>query len=148
MTRPKLALVTGVSGFIGNNLARFLLEKGYEVRGFVRPQSEREHLPKDPNFRIVEGDLTHISHTRNAVAQCDEIYHVAADYRFWSRDWNEIYQNNVQGTENLFRAAEKAGTKKIVYTSTVGTIGLANQPQPCHEGTHPVSGQFSTHYKR
>jgi dihydroflavonol-4-reductase len=148
MTRPALALVTGVSGFVGNNLARLLLEKGYEVRGLVRPQSDRTHLPKHPQFRAIEGDLRELSGVLNAVKECHEIYHVAADYRFWSRDWNDIYQSNVQGTKNLFHSAEKAGTKTIVYTSTVGTMGLSKQPHPCDENSHPLFDQFSTHYKK
>jgi dihydroflavonol-4-reductase len=142
-----LAFVSGVTGFVGASLARLLLERGYEVRTIVRPGSDRGNLPVGPGFEAIEGDLKDRASVERAMRGCEEAYHVAADYRFWARDPGELYQNNVRGTANVLEAAGQAGVRRIVHTSTVGTIGLSAQPAPCDETTPSDPGQFASHYK-
>jgi dihydroflavonol-4-reductase len=141
-------LVTGATGFVGANVARYLLEQDLEVRALVRPGSDRRNLPEHPGFHAVEGDLRDAASVRRAIAGCTEVFHVAADYRFWARDPRELYDSNVTGTENLLAAALEAGVGKFIHTSTVGTIGLKHQPEACNEGTPYDPEQFTSHYKR
>src|SRR4051812_3966808 len=100
------ALVTGATGFVGSNLTRLLLEKGCDVRVLVRKGSDRRNLPASAgaSLQVFEGDLRDADSVRKAVQDCSEIYHVAADYRFWSRDPAELYASNVEGTRNLLEA--------------------------------------------
>ena len=142
------AFISGTTGFVGANLARFLLDKGYEIRALVRPGSDRGNLPKDRRFRMIEGDLSNAASVLRAVRGCDEVYHVAADYRFWAKDPRELYESNVLGTDHVLCAAGETGARRIVHTSTVGTIGLQGQPSPCNEHSHRYAGQFTSHYKR
>jgi dihydroflavonol-4-reductase len=142
------AFVTGVTGFVGANLARLLLERGYEVRALVRKNADRGNLPEDPRFTAVEGDLRDANSIVNAMKGCKLVFHVAADYRFWAKNPQELYDSNVVGTANLMKAASDLGVSRIVHTSTVGAMGLANQPEPCDEKTPEDPGQFTSHYKR
>jgi dihydroflavonol-4-reductase len=116
----KPILVTGASGFIGWHVARFLLERGYRIRALVRPGSAVREL----DVATVRGDLRDASSLDAAVAGCGLVFHVAADYRLWARNPDELYRSNVDGTRNLLEAARRAGVERIVYTSTVGTIGV------------------------
>lgn len=141
------ALVTGATGFVGSHVASFLLEKGYNVRILARPGSDRRNIPDARDVEIFEGDLRDASSVARAVAGCQEIFHVAADYRFWARDPGELYASNVEGTRHLLDAAIKSGVEKFVHTSTVGTIGLANQPTPCDENTPFDPRQWGSPYK-
>lgn len=144
----KRILVTGASGFIGANLVRNLKERGAEVRVLIRHSADPRNLLPEGEVQRLSGNLRNPDSVNKAVAGCDEVFHVAADYRLWAADPNEIYETNVRGTENLLKACKMAGVKKIVYTSTVGTIGLKNQPQPCNELTPHDPGQFRGHYKK
>ena len=141
----KRVLVTGATGFVGANVARHLLERGREVRVLARRNSDRRNIPE--GAEIFEGDLRDPDSTARAVQSCDEVFHVAADYRFWARDPQEIYQSNVEGTRNLLDAALRNGVEKFIHTSTVGTIGLSRQPLPCDEETPADPGQWGSHYK-
>jgi dihydroflavonol-4-reductase len=116
----KPALVTGASGFIGWHVARLLTERGHKVRALVRPSSKLRELEVEP----VTGDLRDPESLERAVAGCGLVFHVAADYRLWSKDPNELYRSNVEGTRNLLEAARKHGIERVVYTSTVGCIGV------------------------
>lgn len=116
----KPALVTGASGFLGWHVARVLLERGYSVRALVRPGSRVQELDVEP----VAGDLRDPDSLARAVAGCGLVFHVAADYRLWAADPNELYQSNVQGTRNLLEAARRNGVERVIYTSTVGCIGI------------------------
>jgi dihydroflavonol-4-reductase len=143
------AFVTGVTGFVGANLVRELIKQGRVVRVLVRPESDRRNLPSaSTSLEVFEGDLKDFDSVKRAVQGCKEVYHVAADYRFWSIRPEEIYENNVQGTQNLLSAALQTGVNRFIHTSTVGTIGLADQPIPCHEETLFAGDQFSSHYKK
>ena len=138
-----LALVTGASGFLGWHVASVLLQRGYRVRALCRPTSEIREL----EVERVTGDLRDPHSLERAVAGCQLVFHVAADYRLWSRNPGELYHSNEGGTRHILDAAEKAGVERVVYTSTVGCIGM---PQG-HEGDEdtPVSiDDMTGHYKR
>ncbi|MGA3073600.1 MAG: hopanoid-associated sugar epimerase [Bryobacteraceae bacterium] len=136
-------LVTGASGFLGWHVARLLVERGHRVRALVRPSSKIRELEVEP----VDGDLRDPASIERAVAGCGLVFHVAADYRLWAADETELYRSNVDGTRNVLQAARHAGVERVVYTSTVGCIGV---PQG-GEGNEdcPVSlDQMKGAYKR
>jgi dihydroflavonol-4-reductase len=116
----KPALVTGASGFLGWHVARVLLEHGYRVRALVRPGSRVDSL----DVESVSGDLRDRASLDRAIEGCGLLFHVAADYRLWARDPGELYRSNVEGTRNLFEAARAVSIERVVYTSTVGCIGI------------------------
>ena len=130
-------LITGASGFVGSAVLRRLLETGHEVRALVRPSSLRANL-EGLTLEIVEGDLNDPASLERALQGCEALYHVAADYRLWTPTPQTLYQNNVTGTRNIMRAAGNAGVKRIVYTSSVATLGLDRQGAPANEDT-PVT---------
>jgi len=116
----KPVLVTGASGFLGWHVARVLLERAYPVRALVRSGSRVDVLDVEP----ITGDLRDARSLERAVAGCGLLFHVAADYRLWAKDPGELYRSNVDGTRNLLFAAKQAGVERVVYTSTVGCIGI------------------------
>ena len=116
-------LVTGATGFIGGNLARLLSARGEAVRALVRPAANDLAI-RDTGVGQVPGDLLDIASLRRAAAGCDRIYHCAATYSFWSRRPGDIYRTNVAGTVNLLNVAREAGVRRVVFTSSVATIGL------------------------
>ena len=116
-------LVTGATGFIGGNLARMLWSRGYEVSALVRKGSDARAL-QDTGIRQVAGDILDRDSLDNAVRGCEAVFHCAAAYTFWSPDPSLVYRTNVTGTENVLDAAGDARVPRIVYTSTVSTIGL------------------------
>jgi dihydroflavonol-4-reductase len=140
-------LITGSSGFIGAAVTRAVVAKGDEVRVLVRATSNRSNLDGLP-VETVEGDLQDPQSLKKAVAGCQGIYHVAAHYALWARDPATFYQVNVEGTKHLFRAAEAAGVERIVYTSTIGAIGLPGDGGLGHEEIFPSETQLSGDYKR
>jgi dihydroflavonol-4-reductase len=114
-------LITGATGFVGWHIARRLLDRGGSVRALARdPQRLREL----PGIEPIQGDLRDAASLRRAVEGCSVVYHVAADYRLWVRDPQEMFKSNVEGTRNLLDAARHAGVERVVYTSTVGCIGM------------------------
>jgi dihydroflavonol-4-reductase len=116
----KPALVTGASGFLGWHVARLLLERGYPVRALIRSGSKIADL----DVETVTGDLRDPASLERAVSGCGLVFHVAADYRLWAKDPRDLYRSNVDGTRHLLGAARTAGVERIVYTSTVGCIGI------------------------
>jgi len=121
----KPVLVTGATGFIGWHVARQLLERGQRVRALVRdPARSAKALAELKGIETVPGDLRDQDTLRSAVEGCGTVFHVAADYRLWTRRPEEMYRSNVDGTSNLLAAARKAGVEQCVYTSTVGCIGM------------------------
>src|ERR1039458_6219446 len=116
----KPALVTGASGFLGWHVARVLRERGYPVRALVRAGSRVDALDVEP----MTGDLRDADSLGRAVAGCGLVFHVAADYRLWAKEPSELYRSNVDGTRNVLEAARQAGVERVVYTSTVGCIGV------------------------
>ncbi len=117
------ALVTGGTGFVGSHVVRELLADGVEVRVLARAGSDRRALAGLP-VEIVTGDLTEPASLPPALAGVETLYHVAADYRLWAADPRVLYRVNVEGTRALLRAAEAAGVSRVVYTSSVGSLGL------------------------
>jgi dihydroflavonol-4-reductase len=117
----KPTLVTGATGFVGWHVARKLLARGERVRALVRDPARLRELEDVDGF---QGDLRDPESLARAVEGCGVVYHVAADYRLWMRDPAEMFRSNVDGTRNLFEAARRTGIERVVYTSTVGCIGI------------------------
>lgn len=138
-----LTLVTGASGFLGWHVARLLIERGHRVRALCRPQSQIRELELEP----VTGDLRDPASLARAAQGCELVFHVAADYRLWSKHPEQLYASNVEGTRNLLDAAERARVERIVYTSTVGCIGMP-QDKPGDETTPVSIADMAGHYKR
>jgi len=118
-----LCLVTGATGFVGSAVARALLKAGHPVRVLARPRSDRRNL-KGLAVEIAEGSLEEPGSLAAAVAGCRYLFHVAADYRLWVPDSAPMFRVNVEGTRDLMLAASAAGVERIVYTSSVATLGI------------------------
>jgi dihydroflavonol-4-reductase len=116
-----MILVTGASGFLGSAIVRHLLQAGRQVRVLVRPTSPRINLAGLP-VETMEGDLRDTTSLSRAMAGIQFVFHVAADYRLWARNPQDIVHSNVEGTRNLMSAALRAGVERIVYTSSVATL--------------------------
>jgi dihydroflavonol-4-reductase len=141
-------LVTGATGFVGSHVARQLVDAGNSVRVLVRAGSNPLLIQDLPVERF-EGDLRDLLPLGRAMKGIRRVFHVAADYRLWSRHPQEIYQSNVEGTRSLFEAARQNGVERIVYTSTVATMAVpvASGALP-NEETHATLDQMVGHYKR
>jgi len=139
----KSTLVTGATGFLGWHVAHLLIERGHNVRALCRPSSKFRELDAER----VEGDLRDLASLERAVAGCDRVFHVAADYRLWSRHSDELYQSNVEGTRNLLNAVQRVGIERVVYTSTVGCIGIPKN-RPGDETETADERSMAGHYKR
>jgi dihydroflavonol-4-reductase len=117
----KPTLVTGATGFVGWHVARALLEHGHTVRALARDPARLRELSE---VQGVQGDLRDPASLQRAVEGCGVVFHVAADYRLWTREPEEMYRSNVEGTRAMLVAARRAGVERFVYTSTVGCIGI------------------------
>ena len=115
--------MTGASGFIGSAVTRNLVAREQEVIALVEPGADTANL-EGLDVKQVVGDLRNAESVRQAVSGCRAVFHVAALYRFWARDPSAFYAINVEGTRNVLAAASEAGVERLVYTSTVGTLGL------------------------
>ncbi|GJL66231.1 MAG: dihydroflavonol-4-reductase [Nitrospirales bacterium] len=141
------ALVTGATGFIGAAVARALLEAGTDVRVLVRHESNRKNL-EGLKVESVVGDLQDVSSLRRALDGCQHLYHVAAHYALWAKNPEIFYRVNVDGTKHLFQAAGDVGIERIVYTSTIGAIGLPDGGGMGTEETPVSLSQMAGDYKR
>lgn len=141
------SLVTGANGFVGSAVVRCLLAAGHEVRVFVRPDSDRRNVMKLP-IEISEGDLRDVTSLKRAVTGCHNLFHVAADYRLWVPNPTIMYDVNVNGTRALILAAAEAGMNRMVYTSSVATLGLNSNSLPANEETPSSLASIAGHYKR
>jgi len=128
----ELAFITGASGFVGSAVARALLASGYRVRALVRPTSPRTNLDL-AGLQLVEADMRDERAVTQSVAGARYVFHVAADYRLWAPDPDEIIRNNVEGTRAVLRAARAAGVERLVYTSSVATLRLNPDGAPADE---------------
>jgi dihydroflavonol-4-reductase len=142
-----VTLVTGASGFLGGHVARLLAARGESLRLLLRESSDRRGLA-GLSFEEAVGDLRDLGSLRKAAAGCRTIYHVAADYRLWARDAADLYASNVEGTRNLLTAAGEAGVERVVYTSTVGTIGFPGDGRVGDEESPKTLADMSGAYKR
>ena len=142
-----LAFVTGATGFLGSHVARVLADGGATLRLLVRPTSNLKNL-QGLNADTVTGDLRDAASLEKAIAGCDTVFHVAADYRLWVRDANEMYRSNVDGTRAILEAARKNGVGRVVYTSSVATIGFTSNGSPADEDSPVSLANMIGHYKR
>ncbi len=141
------ALVTGATGFVGSAVARRLLRDGHHVRVLVRATSDRRNL-QGLDVDVIEGDLTKAASLLPACDDCDVLFHVAADYRLWAPAPEELYRTNVEGTRAILEAARQVGIPRIVYTSSVATLGIPKDGSPGDEKTAVALGDMIGHYKR
>ncbi len=141
-----VAFVTGATGFIGHHVASSLLRRGWQVKALCRKASVRP-----PDLQGVEweiGDLRNCDELLRGMTGAQAVFHVAADYRLWARNPREIYESNVNGTINVLEAALSAGVERVVYTSSVGALGLNADASPANETTPVTLDDMVGHYKR
>jgi len=141
------ALVTGATGFVGAAVARALDAAGWQVRVLARSGSNRSNL-QSPAWDVVEGDLADSRSLERALEGCTGLFHLAADYRLGARDPTQLYRTNVEGTRRILSAARTAGVPRIVYTSSVATIGIPSDGSPGEERTPVAESHMIGHYKR
>jgi len=139
-------LVTGAAGFLGSHVARQLVARGEAVRVLMRPSSNNRAI-SDLSLEYVTGDLRDAPSLQRAMKGVERVFHVAADYRLWAKNPQDIYDSNVGGTKNLLDAAKSAGVEQLVYTSTVATIAV-DRPELPSEATEAQLGEMVGHYKR
>ena len=139
--------ITGGTGFVGAHVVRALLRRGARPRCLVRATSDRRNLEGLP-VEIVVGDVTDPPSLARGMKGAGTVFHCAADYRLYASDPRVIYANNVEGTRNVLRAAAEAGVSKVVYTSTVGALGLCADGRPADEETPVAPANMVGHYKR
>ncbi|MGD0960305.1 MAG: hopanoid-associated sugar epimerase [Methylomonas sp.] len=144
---PNITFLTGATGFIGAAVARVLIAKGHRLRVLARANNDRRNL-QGLDIEIVEGDLAHPDSYRHAVNGCRYLFHVAADYRIWVPDVHAMHRINVQGTSELMMAALHAGVERIVYTSSVATLGLLKNGDPANEETESTISDMVGVYKQ
>ena len=141
-------LVTGGTGFIGSAVLRKLHSASHRVRALVRPGSDRRNLAGIEGLEVVTGDLRDRASLRAALEGCDSLFHVAADYRLWAPDPQDIFKTNVDGTRDLMLQALESRVKRVVYTSSVATLGLNADASPADETTPVGIEQMIGAYKR
>jgi dihydroflavonol-4-reductase len=139
-------LVTGAAGFLGSHVTRQLVARGENVRVLMRPSSSNRAI-SDLSLEYVTGDLRDAASLERAMNGVQRVFHVAADYRLWAKNPQDIYDSNVGGTKNLLAAAKTAGVEQLIYTSTVATIAV-DRPELPNESTDSKLEEMVGHYKR
>ena len=142
-----LAFLTGATGFLGSHVARVLAEQGANLRLLVRPTSNLKNL-EGLNAETATGDLRDAASLEKAIAGCEAVFHVAADYRLWVQDPAEMYRSNVEGTRAILEAARKNNVRCVVYTSSVATMGFTGNGHPADEDSPVALADMIGHYKR
>jgi dihydroflavonol-4-reductase len=140
-------LVTGATGFLGSHVARVLAEQGADLRLLVRSTSNLKNL-EGLNAETATGDLRDAASLEKAMSGCEVVFHVAADYRLWVRDPNQMYRSNVEGTRAILAAARKNNVRSVVYTSSVATMGFTGNGHPADEDSPVSLADMIGHYKR
>ncbi|MGN8157936.1 hopanoid-associated sugar epimerase [Salinisphaera sp. RV14] len=141
------ALVTGATGFVGSAVARAALREGWTVRATRRATSDLSAL-EGLDLEYAEVDLSDTAALAEAMRDCDAVFHVAADYRLWAANPGELYENNVEGTRRICEAVRMAGVARVVYTSSVATLGIPGDGTPGDEDTPVGLQDMIGHYKR
>jgi dihydroflavonol-4-reductase len=142
-----LAFVTGATGFVGSHIARLLAEQGADLRLLVRASSNTKNV-SDLKADLVQGDLRNPATLEKAISGCETVFHVAADYRLWVRDPEQMYRANVDGTRAILDAARKIGVRRVVYTSSVATMGFTSNGHPANEASPVLLDNMIGPYKR
>ena len=140
-------LVTGATGFVGAAVARVLIQDGWEVRALARKGSERRNL-RNLTVEVHEGDLADRASLEAALSGCQALFHVAADYRLGAFDPRQLYETNVEGTRRILDASRSAGVERVVYTSSVATVGIPTDGTAGNEDTPVGLADMIGHYKR
>ena len=141
------AFVTGSTGFVGSHVARLLAAEGADLRLLVRKTSRTDLIEGLGGDRVL-GDLNDPDSLRQGMAGCDAVFHVAADYRLWIPNPPAMYRANVEGTKAIIDAAHAAGVRRVVYTSSVATMGFTHDATPCDEASPVAEADMVGHYKR
>jgi dihydroflavonol-4-reductase len=141
------AFVTGATGFLGSHVARVLRDQGADLRLLVRSTSNLRNL-EGLQAETATGDLRDAASVETAMSGCDTVFHVAADYRLWVRDPAEMYRSNVDGTRTILEAARKNSVQRLVYTSSVATVGFTGNGHPADEDSPVSLADMIGHYKR
>ncbi len=141
------AFITGATGFVGSHVARALAQQGADLRLLVRSTSRTENIA-DLRAEVVMGDLRRPESLKKAMQGCEYVFHVAADYRLWVRDPEQMYQANVEGTRAIIQAAHESGVRRVVYCSSVATMGFTATARVVDEETPVSLADMVGHYKR
>ena len=141
------AFVTGATGFVGSHVARALAEQGAELRLLVRPSSRTDNIT-DLRAEVALGDLREPDSLRQTMTGCEFVFHLAADYRLWVRDPKEMYQANVEGTRAVIQAAQESGVRRVIYCSSVATMGFTKKGDVVDESSPVSIADMIGHYKR
>jgi dihydroflavonol-4-reductase len=139
--------VTGATGFLGSHVARRLQDRGADLRLLVRSSSRTDNIHDLPAEHVV-GDLRDLESLKRGMAGCEIVFHVAADYRLWAVNGQELYQSNVEGTRNILQAARDSRVQRVVYTSSVGTMGFGNNGHLTDENSPVALSSMIGDYKR
>src|SRR6202049_749918 len=142
-----LAFITGATGFVGSHVARVLAEQGADLRLLIRSSSDPRNI-QGLKADWVVGDLRDPASIERAMAGCDVVFHVAADYRLWVREPEQMYRANVEGTRAVLDAARKNHVRRVVYTSSVATVGFTSNGRPADEDSPVALDKMIGHYKR
>lgn len=140
-------LVTGATGFVGSHVAQLLHAQGADLRLLVRSTSRGENIADLKAERVI-GDLRDPGSLKKAAQGCEFIFHVAADYRLWVRDPQEMYRSNVEGTRSIIRVAQETGVRRVIYTSSVATMGFTTEGHIADENSPVSLREMVGHYKR
>src|SRR5436853_4204854 len=140
-------LVTGATGFIGSHVAQALAAQGADLRLLTRASSRTENIA-GLNAERVTGDLRDPDSLKRAMQDCEFVFHVAADYRLWVRDPDQMYRTNVEGTRAIIRAAQESGVRRVIYTSSVATMGFTTAEHLATESSPVSIKEMVGHYKR
>ncbi|HEY1940009.1 MAG TPA: hopanoid-associated sugar epimerase [Candidatus Angelobacter sp.] len=141
------AFITGATGFVGCHVARALAAQGADLRLLVRPTSRLDNI-SDLRAETVTGDLRQPESLKKAMAGCEFVFHVAADYRLWVRDPEQMYRANVEGTRAIIHAAQESGVRRVIYTSSVATMGFTRDGHIAQENSPVSIRDMVGHYKR
>jgi dihydroflavonol-4-reductase len=141
------AFITGATGFVGSHVARALAEQGADLRLLVRATSRLDNIA-DLRAETATGDLRNPESLKKAMAGCEFVFHVAADYRLWVRDPEQMYLSNVEGTRAIIRSAQESGVRRVIYTSSVATMGFTREGHIAGEDSPVSLKEMVGHYKR